>query len=48
IAQSSLLKLLRKELRQLNANYITLEAIYDPEISRASNKEQERRQELRE
>ncbi len=48
IAQSSLLKLLRKELRQLNANYITLEAIYDPEISHASNKEQERRQELRE
>nr|CAG8595215.1 12368_t:CDS:1 [Entrophospora candida] len=48
IAQSSLLKLLRKELRQLNANYITLEAIYDSEISRASNKEQVRRQELRE
>ncbi|CAH1768326.1 6696_t:CDS:2 [Entrophospora sp. SA101] len=45
IAQSSLLKLLRKELRQLNANYIALEAIYVPDITRASNKEQERRQE---
>nr|CAG8610047.1 15866_t:CDS:1 [Entrophospora candida] len=48
IAKSSLLKLLRKELRQLNANSITLEAIYAPDITIASNKEQRGRQERRE
>ena len=48
IAQSSLLKLLQKELCQFNANYITLEAIYVPDITCASNKEQGRRQELHE
>ncbi|CAG8667073.1 10168_t:CDS:1, partial [Acaulospora colombiana] len=48
IAQSSLLKLLRKELRRLNTKYITLEAIYIPNITQESNKEQGKRQELRE
>ncbi|CAG8600993.1 9891_t:CDS:2 [Cetraspora pellucida] len=48
IAQSSLLKLLQKKLHQLNANYITLEAIYDPNITQRSNKEQVINQELRE
>ncbi|CAG8697824.1 6249_t:CDS:1, partial [Acaulospora colombiana] len=48
IAQSSLLKLLRKKLLQLNAKYLTLEATYVSAITHASNKEQGRRQELRE
>ncbi|CAG8769716.1 5214_t:CDS:1, partial [Acaulospora colombiana] len=48
IAQSSRLKLLRKELRNLDADYLTLEAIYIPGITRKSNKEQAINQELRE
>ncbi|CAG8653921.1 10178_t:CDS:1, partial [Paraglomus brasilianum] len=48
IAQSSRLKLLRKKLRILNAKYLTLEAIYIPDITQKSNKEQAINQELRE
>src|SRR5439155_6888537 len=48
IAQSSRLKLLRKELRILNAKYLTIEAIYIPDITQKSNKEQAINQELRE
>ncbi|CAG8641238.1 8034_t:CDS:2 [Paraglomus brasilianum] len=48
IAQSSRLKLLRKELRKLDADYITIESIYIPDITQRSNKEQAINQELRE
>ena len=48
IAQSSRLKLLRKELRRLSANDITLESIYIPNITQRSNEEQAINQELRE
>ncbi|CAG8664478.1 4496_t:CDS:2, partial [Paraglomus brasilianum] len=48
IAQSSRLKLLRKELRLLNAKCLTIEAIYIPDITQKSNKEQAINQELRE
>jgi len=48
IAQSSRLKLLRKKLRILNAKYLTIEAIYVPDITQKSNKEQAINQELRE
>ena len=48
IAQSSCLKLLRKELRKLNANYLTIEAIYILNITQKSNEKQAINQELRE
>jgi len=48
IAQSSRLKLLRKKLRNLDAKYLTIEAIYIPDITQKSNKEQAINQELRE
>ncbi|CAH1769811.1 13922_t:CDS:2, partial [Entrophospora sp. SA101] len=48
IAQSSRLKLLRKKMRILNAKYLTIEAIYIPDITQKSNKEQAINQELRE
>ncbi|CAJ0854478.1 12452_t:CDS:1 [Entrophospora sp. SA101] len=48
IAQSSRLKLLRKELRKLDADCITIESIYIPDITQSSNEEQAINQKLRE
>ena len=48
IAKSSLLKLLRKELRKLDVDSLTIEATYIPDITYASNKKQRELQELRE
>jgi len=47
MANSSRLKLLRKELRKLGADYFTIEATYVPNITYASNKKQRELQELR-
>ncbi|CAG8609088.1 5029_t:CDS:2, partial [Paraglomus brasilianum] len=48
IAKSSRLKLLRKELRKLGVDYLTIEAAYVPDFTYASNKKQRELQELRE